>query len=33
MSYVEVLRSIVPKLELSEIPYMITGSTPPLIMD
>ena len=26
MSYVEVLRSIVPKLELSEIPYMITGS-------
>jgi hypothetical protein len=26
MSYVEVLRSIVPKLEQSEIPYMITGS-------
>jgi len=26
MSYVEVLRSIVPRLELSEIPYMITGS-------
>jgi hypothetical protein len=26
MSYVEVLRSIVPRLEQSEIPYMITGS-------
>jgi hypothetical protein len=26
MSYVEVLRSIVPKLELSEIPHMLTDS-------
>jgi len=26
MSYVEVLRSIVPRLEQTEIPYMITGS-------
>ncbi len=26
MNYAEVLRSIVPKLEQSEIPYMITGS-------
>jgi hypothetical protein len=26
MSYIEVLRSIVPRLEQTEIPYMITGS-------
>jgi hypothetical protein len=26
MNYAEVLRSIVPKLEQSDIPYMITGS-------
>lgn len=26
MNYAEVLRSIVPKLEQSEIPYMVTGS-------